>query len=298
MRPTSAARTRVLLADLAQALGSPRRRWLVLGLAVASVLVVQFAAGASGAAWLFPLVAVAAGATGGPREGVVVAVLAASLQALVDLQAGPVASAPVAESILRGAVLVLLALVGAGARDAEQQRLRAVDRSAREDAVTGLLNVRSFYDALGASMAAGTPVTVLLADIRGMRPLNETHGHPTGTEAIRVVAHVLRSVTGEGLVASRLGSDEVAVALVGDRVEDVDQLVATITAGLADEPIVLPDGTRSVVHVAIGVARAPEDGDSVVAVLNAADRARRHAKTLGLDGVARADRLPPSVSSG
>lgn len=295
MRPTPAARARVALTDLARTFEAPRQRWPVVTLALAVVVALQLSLGLPGGAWLFALIVVAAGAAGGTAEGLVVALVAAVLQSSVDLATGRELSTVLIGGTLRGAVLAALALVGAAERDAEQQRQRALDRSAHEDAVTGLLNVRTFYDELGGLIGAGTAVTVLLADVRGMRPLNETHGHPTGTEAIRVVAHVLRGVTGAGLIASRLGSDEVAVALVGDRVEEVDAIVATITAGLADEPIVLPDGSTHVVHVAIGVARSPEDGRSVVEVLNAADRARRYAKTLGLDGVARADRLPPGA---
>lgn len=295
MRPTPAARARVALTDLARTFEAPRQRWPVVALALAVVVALQLSLGLPGGAWLFALVVVAAGAAGGTAEGLVVALVAAVLQSYVDVATGRELSTVLVGGTLRGAVLVALALVGAAERDAEQQRQRALDRSAHEDAVTGLLNVRTFYDELGGLIGSGTAVTVLLADVRGMRPLNETHGHPTGTEAIRVVAHVLRGVTGAGLIASRLGSDEVAVALAGDRVDEVDAIVATITAGLADEPIVLPDGSTHVVHVAIGVARSPEDGGSVVEVLNAADRARRYAKTLGLDGVARADRLPPGA---
>ncbi|MFO7890223.1 MAG: diguanylate cyclase, partial [bacterium] len=72
-----------------------------------------------------------------------------------------------------------------------------------EDPVTGLLNVRAFYAELARLRADERPFTILLADIRGMRALNERYGHPTGTEAMRALAHVLRREAGSQVLASR-----------------------------------------------------------------------------------------------
>lgn len=155
-----------------------------------------------------------------------------------------------------------------------------------EDPVTGLLNVRAFYDELQRLRDDGAPFAILLADIRGMRGLNERYGHPTGTEAMRALAHVLRRSTGPEALASRLGSDEVAVALIGAEREDARRVVDAVISRLHDEQVSLPDGERFEVHAAYGVAHFPDDGEDEVAVLRAADRAKERAKAAGLDHLA------------
>jgi diguanylate cyclase (GGDEF)-like protein len=158
-----------------------------------------------------------------------------------------------------------------------------------EDPITGLLNVRAFYAELADLRASATPFTILVADIRGMRALNERYGHPTGTEAMRALAHVLRREAGAEVLASRLGSDEMAVALIGDEQRRSRDVIDGIIRRLRDEQVVLPDGEHFEVHAAYGLARYPDDGDDEVAVLRAADRAKEQAKVAGLDKVGSAD---------
>jgi diguanylate cyclase (GGDEF)-like protein len=171
----------------------------------------------------------------------------------------------------------------------ERQRGQAMHRSVTEDPVTGLLNVRAFYDVLGRLRASDQGFTILLADIRGMRALNERYGHPTGTEAMRALAHVLRRETGPDVLASRLGSDEVAIALVGDDRARTRAMIDGIIQRLHEEQVWLPDGERFEVHAAYGIARFPEDGNDEVAVLRAADRAKERAKIAGMDKVGTAE---------
>jgi diguanylate cyclase (GGDEF)-like protein len=128
-----------------------------------------------------------------------------------------------------------------------------------------------------------------LADIRGMRALNERYGHPTGTEAMRALAHVLRRSAGTEVIACRLGSDEVAVALIGEDRARCRSVVDQVMERLQQEQVTLPDGDHFEVHAAYGIARFPEDGADEVAVLRAADRAKERAKAAGLDRVGTAD---------
>jgi diguanylate cyclase (GGDEF)-like protein len=239
-------------------------------------------------AWLSAPIALIAGLTGGVRVALAVALVAAVGHMAIDLSSD-LRLAPVPGTILRGLMLVGIGLVGTAGAKGEQQRESALQRVISEDPITGLLNVRAFYDALGRYRDNGVSFTILLADIRGMRALNERYGHPTGTEAMRALAHVLRRSAGPDVVASRLGSDEVAIALVGDDRERCRALVNDIVSRLHEEQVSLPDGDRFEIHAAYGIARYPEDGDDEVAVLRSADRAKERAKAAGLDRVGTAD---------
>jgi diguanylate cyclase (GGDEF)-like protein len=287
-RPTVTSRTRTALLSAVDALGAPSTRVVVLGGGVVTSVALHAAMGDDSIAWLSAPLALLAGLAGGVRSAMAVAVAAALGHAAVDLVLG-IRAGEILGLAVRSAVLPGLALVGSTGADLERQRNRALQRSVSEDPVTGLLNVRVFYEELAHLRESNTPFAILLADIRGMRALNERYGHPTGTEAMRALAHVLRRSAGAEVIACRLGSDEVAVALIGDDRDRCRAVVDQVMARLQQEQVSLPDGDHFEVHAAYGIARYPEDGVDEVAVLRAADRAKERAKAAGLDRVGTAD---------
>jgi len=287
-RPTLSSRTRGVLLAAAQRLDRRPVRFLVLGTALVVTVALHAVLGDPTIAWAVVPIALLAGLAGGHRSPLVVATVATIAHLVVDLYLG-VTSTEVLGLLVRSLALPALALVGMATQLLEQQRGSAMHRAVVEDPVTGLLNVRAFYDELAQLRIEGRSFTIMLADIRGMRALNERYGHPTGTEAMRALAHVLRREAGADVLASRLGSDEMAVALVGDDRERTRTVIDGIIRRLHDEQVSLPDGERFEVHAAYGVARYPEDGDDEVSVLRSADRAKERAKIAGLDKVGSAD---------
>jgi diguanylate cyclase (GGDEF)-like protein len=287
-RPTLPSRSRGMLLDLARAMAPRPVRFTVTTIGLALTVGLHAAFGDPRIAWgSIPLVLIA-GLAGGDRSPLIIAGIAAFAHLVVDLMLG-VGPSELLGLLLRSLVLPGIALVGMAGQQSERQRGQAAFRAISEDPVTGLWNVRSFYDHLAGLRAQGEGFTILLADIRGMRALNERYGHPTGTEAMRALAHVLRRVAGTEVQASRLGSDEVAVALVGDERARARTIIDQVISRLHDEQVTLPDGERFEVHAAYGIAHFPEDGPDEVSVLRAADRAKERAKTAGLDRVGTAD---------
>jgi diguanylate cyclase (GGDEF)-like protein len=283
-RPNVTTRTRSLLERLATGLEDQQQRVLILsgGMAVSIGAHALFAE--EQLAWLAAPVVLLAGFTGHLRTAVTLAIVAAVGHGVIDL-ATDNGAAEIVGSIIRGVVLVFLALAGTASAQLGQQRDRALHRAYSEDPVTGLLNVRILYDEVERLQAANDPFSVVLADIRGMRDVNEAYGHPTGTEAMRALAHVLRRAAGADVIAYRQGSDEVAVLLTGDDQSSAREIVADVIQRLQDEPVGLPDGGTFEVHAAYGIASWPQDGADPVSLLRAADRAKERAKQAGLDSV-------------
>lgn len=287
-RPTLSSRTREVLLSIATPLQRRPVRFVVLGTSLVVVLSLHLALADPSVAWASAPIAVVAGLAGGRRSPLVISGLAALGHLGVDLWLGlDISHLP--GVLVRSLVLPGLAAVGMATQLTERQRGTAMRRAVVEDPITGLLNVRAFYAELAELRAAGEPFTILVADIRGMRALNERYGHPTGTEAMRALAHVLRREAGTDVLASRLGSDEMAVAFIGDEQRRSREVIDGIIRRLRDEQVVLPDGERFEVHAAYGLARYPDDGEDEVSVLRAADHAKEQAKVAGLDKVGTAD---------
>lgn len=280
-----------------RALRTPVRRWVTVGGGIALVVALHALTGDPRVAWAVAVPAVVAGLAGGGPFGLAAASIAAAGHLGVDLALG-MAGGEVLGVIVRTVTLPMLGVTGSVIQRLETQRDRALLRSATEDSITGLLNVRSFYDGLAELRAAGTPYTILLADIAGMRTLNRRYGHPTGTEALRALSHVLRRSVKRGDLVARLGSDEVAIALVGADEEGAVKAAERLLERLSDESFALPDGTQFRVHAYFGVASFPRHGQDEVGLLRVAEEAIASAKQRGPDQIGVGQVEPDDAGAG
>lgn len=92
-----------------------------------------------------------------------------------------------------------------------------LERQARTDGLTGLLNRRSFLGEIDSRLAAalrtGRPAALVYVDLDNFKPVNDRHGHAQGDQVLKTLADRLRrSVRASDLVA-RLGGDEFALWL-------------------------------------------------------------------------------------
>ena len=102
-----------------------------------------------------------------------------------------------------------------------QQRL---ERQARTDALTGLLNRRAFLEDLGRRLrrqaqdplrAGRAEGALLFLDLDNFKPINDRLGHEAGDAALVAVAGLLREMVRPTDLAARLGGDEFALWLRG-----------------------------------------------------------------------------------
>jgi diguanylate cyclase (GGDEF)-like protein/putative nucleotidyltransferase with HDIG domain len=169
--------------------------------------------------------------------------------------------------------LALEAVRGGKSGAAMAQRVAELEREARVDDLTGVLNRRHWLATIRRAVEQREAGSVLICDIDHFKSVNDGHGHATGD---MVLTEVARRLAGQGVVG-RLGGDEFAVWVAGDPRcgDEAADAVLRSVAGAFDAG---SDGLE--VNVSIGTA-SPDDPDTLSAVLSRADEALYEAKRAG-----------------
>jgi diguanylate cyclase (GGDEF)-like protein/PAS domain S-box-containing protein len=169
-------------------------------------------------------------------------------------------------------------------------------RRAHHDALTGLPNRSMLEDrmarALERSIREGKKTAVLSIDIDHFKDVNDTHGHLTGDDCLKAVAHRMQAKIRSIDTLARTGGEEF-VALIGalSQASDAEKVAASLLK-LFEEPMQLP-GVTLKVTVSIGVAVFPDDGHDAETLRKRSDEALYRAKRNGRNRVETAGRLGP-----
>ena len=162
---------------------------------------------------------------------------------------------------------------------------------ATTDGLTGLMNRRSFDDALdnklAATQAGGQPISLMMIDVDHFKAFNDLYGHLAGDACLKLVGQtVAQALRGMDVVA-RFGGEEF-VAILPDATDDQAYQVATrIQSALAECRIAHSGSSTGLVTVSIGIAGYPSDtrARSASQLLARADEALYVAKDAGRDRI-------------
>ncbi len=158
------------------------------------------------------------------------------------------------------------------------------------DQLTGLPN-RAYFnrrceEELSRAARHGHRTALLFLDLDGFKAVNDTHGHAIGDDLLKVVAGRLTTALRRSDLAARQGGDEFVILLPevegAETAETVsDKLIAEVNAPVHVEGLSLRVG------VSIGIAMAPEDGETASDLQRHADAAMYVAKADGRNRWAR-----------
>ncbi len=156
-----------------------------------------------------------------------------------------------------------------------EARIEALEKSAHEDALTGLLNRRGFERAFAQATAYlkryGGSAALLYLDLDRFKPINDHYGHAVGDVVLQEVARLMLGSVRASDLAARLGGDELALVLWN---LDAAQMAAKMRAleALVENASFEVQGERLDVGVSVGgVMLSPED--SLSSALQRADAA-------------------------
>jgi diguanylate cyclase (GGDEF)-like protein/PAS domain S-box-containing protein/putative nucleotidyltransferase with HDIG domain len=102
-------------------------------------------------------------------------------------------------------------------RDEIKRKNSELEILATQDALTGCLNRRAFFESFESlwneAQAIGTPLSCLMIDIDHFKNVNDTYGHHIGDEVLRQVSNVIREIHKDNGLVCRYGGEEFCVVL-------------------------------------------------------------------------------------
>lgn len=100
----------------------------------------------------------------------------------------------------------------------QQYLITRIEKMYQLDALTGLYNRGGFlvrYKEFLDKLDKNASISVVLADLDGLKPINDTYGHDEGDNAISTVAAVLKYACPENALCVRIGGDEMLAVYEG-----------------------------------------------------------------------------------
>jgi diguanylate cyclase (GGDEF)-like protein len=161
-----------------------------------------------------------------------------------------------------------------------------VTEQATRDALTGLVNRRTFEGELRTSMIGHRSTDasgVMFLDLDGFKKINDEHGHKAGDEVLVETARRLLSAVRGGDTVARLGGDEFTVLLRGVHNQDEAVIVAERILATVRESFRLSTGVEVHPTPSLGIALATDRGTDPAQLLKDADAAMYQAKRAGKD---------------
>ncbi len=165
----------------------------------------------------------------------------------------------------------------------QRQQEARIQHLARHDALTELPNRIQFLEEMTnaeAQIERGDTLAVLCIDLDRFKSVNDTLGHAIGDKLLKQASARLWGTTRETDILARLGGDEFSLLLRPiDKPGDAAAIAERIVKAMAT-PFMI-DGHQITVGASVGIAIAPQDGESADILMKNADMALYRAKSEG-----------------
>ncbi len=172
--------------------------------------------------------------------------------------------------------------------------LRAVQKLAEEDALTGVLNRNRFTELARNEIenmeSSPISISILMVDIDHFKEVNDSLGHIAGDQVLQAFVDRLRGwLRGTDLIG-RIGGDEFVVLLANTPIENAVQLAKRLCGLVAAKPMAIKENQMIPITISIGVAEYTGNfSESLDRIISSADRALYEAKAQGRNRVFRYD---------
>ncbi|MAM96121.1 GGDEF domain-containing protein [Parvibaculum sp.] len=171
-----------------------------------------------------------------------------------------------------------------------QENLEKARSEARTDGLTGLNNRKAFDEALTRELEnavqTGEPLCLAIGDIDHFKKFNDTFGHRTGDQVLRLVASCLKSRVHNGHIAARYGGEEFAVIMPATDVAAAETIATRVRETVQARELVKRSTGESLgrVTMSLGIAQF-QHGDTAASIVERADACLYEAKRNGRNRV-------------
>lgn len=224
--------------------------------------------------------------------------LAAVLAPLEDRLLDPRGAATVGINL---AALVLLAYVTMVIGREQRRSREAAIVASTVDPLTGLFNRTFFFSALEREIArssrSGRGFCLVMADLDGLKDVNDRHGHFYGDRVLRTVGEVIRAGVRRIDTAARYGGDEFVVLLPETDPTGAWVLAEKIRLGVSDQTVPGP-GFEVRTSLSLGIVSYPSDGQTADTLMISADGAMYASKRAGRDRISGPPPTEPVAAAG
>ncbi len=122
-----------------------------------------------------------------------------------------------------GGVVIFMDITDRKQKEAEIKYLSS------HDTLTGLYNRRYFEDSLiNIDIPENLPLSLIFADINGLKMTNDIFGHTAGDELIKKSAEILVKSCRENDIIARVGGDEFIILLPNTSEENAEKIISRI----------------------------------------------------------------------
>ncbi|VUD41840.1 putative diguanylate cyclase AdrA [Thalassocella blandensis] len=167
-----------------------------------------------------------------------------------------------------------------------ERQKKELETLSRTDALTGIYNrgyFNSLYDMIwDSSVRNNIGITLMMMDVDHFKHVNDTYGHVSGDECLKMVADSLKECLKRKTdISCRFGGEEFAVLISGTPIHEAEKLAENIRKCIASRRVENGEH-RFKVTISIGLANIlPKLGDKPIRLVEQADQALYRAKKSG-----------------
>jgi diguanylate cyclase len=181
--------------------------------------------------------------------------------------------------------------------DELQMNLELTRVESYTDELTGLTNRKRFDQAIELEMSeaeeSGNPLCLMMLDIDHFKSFNDSHGHQTGDQVIRLVAHTLKTNVKGRDCAARYGGEEFAIILPKTKLTAAITLAEQIRIAVKTKELVKKSTNESLGHVTLSIGISSyRTGETIPEFIERADVCLYAAKDADRDNVKSETDLP------
>jgi diguanylate cyclase (GGDEF)-like protein len=131
-------------------------------------------------------------------------------------------------------------------------------QQATTDGLTGLINHRTFFETLERelrrSQRYGGHLSIIMADIDNLKPVNDKFGHHAGDMAIKRVSRKIVSCIRKIDTAARYGGDEFAIVLPNTSLSEAIIVAKRMVTEVSNSPVIW-EKQKVYISISIGVGQ-------------------------------------------